>query len=360
MSCLLAPPFPNLPTETLLEIYQRNETELKCAGFENISKNSTPEIVPLSNTLLFNLWGEGSVCPSIFQSSIYSAPSVSGSGTTNNFSPTIYGQVQQEMTNVLYQYFSSNPFVDSTYHSPALQNELLSTCVQIPGICGVSESSQCGGCSRDEIANSFNLLEYCGCYSPPDPQFNDKTVPQCDYLCTNAASSKLRDVTSGGVLQCGQTSCVINNISITGTGNAAGSGGSVSFEQVCSQCSGSDGCKCFIDVSVPNVISNLGLKGEATFTNSCPYSECYTTDVNGQNPVIVDCNQYVNQPVKVPLSTSLLWFLLFLFVLGLFVIYSFKYWGENFRQSSFRIWKPKPIPGNGRGFSSADLFKVSK
>ncbi len=375
MSCLTSAYNPNLldgssaNNKTLDLIYVRNPQELECAGIivktppvfnSQTCQVTTPGTYAADTTANFeSRWSVNSVCPTVYQIGIFAqqcipvgdAPIVR---TGNPFNPVAYSQIQQEMSTALYTFFSNHPFDENPFSSSILQNELMSACVNVPGVCELSESQMCKSCSRQRISGSVNLLEYCGCYAPTDPQFNSTVSPQCDYLCTTAASSKLRDAVNGGVIQCSQTTCIINNVSINSVNSTTAN---ITLDQVCNQCVGSNTCKCFIDVSIPNVISNMGLN-ETTFATQCPFATCYTTDSNGNNPQNVDCASYVagaSKNVEYAVSPEVWWVLIAFFVLCVFVIFSFAYWGQNFKQSSFGLWKSPPLKGDVRNFSSKKL-----
>lgn len=391
MSCLSAPPNPGIISDTLSTeqihfldlVYARNPQELMCSGISVTTPPvynrttctvTTPGVYTASSLSTFEgMWGINSICPTVFQVGIFTQECVpantdiSNKNTIskgNNFNPISYAQIQKEMGNALFNFFSNHPFDENTFSSSVLQNELMSACVDVPGICELSEAPMCKSCSRQRIGESANLIEYCGCYATPDPQFNSSASPQCDYLCTMAASSKLRDVINGNILQCDQTTCIINNVSINSVNSSTGN---ISFEQVCNQCLGSNTCKCFLDVSIPNVISNMGLN-ESNFSVKCPYATCYVTDSNGSNPKNTDCAPYVSKSqVTSPNGTNILtktystispevwWVLIFFLVLCIFVIFSFAYWGKSFRQSSFTIWKSPPLKDEVGRFSSKNL-----
>ncbi len=144
------------------------------------------------------------------------------------------------------------------------QNSLATACNSVPGVCdqalqsfcqGKSTTPGCPNCrgsqgcgescsSREGIASNAGILQFCGCYAPlPDVTQARKVIesnPECDPLCTRQATIHLDDG-SGGLRECTNDVCVIDNITIQAAKSSVSGG--VNFEQICSNC---DPCTCII------------------------------------------------------------------------------------------------------------------
>jgi hypothetical protein len=198
-----------------------------------------------------------------------------------------YANAQSAMSQSFTKYQSVGYKVtgpNSTGYSP-LQNNLLTACSTVPGVCDPFLKSYCSGQTREAIGNDPQLLNWCGCYAPPPDIPGVKISPQCDVLCDIAGTIKLPQVTPEqgfsqlGFAECLDDVCVISDVTV----NAAGSSiTNVNFKQMCSNCRPGVTCKCIID----GVKSFSKIGDPATFKQSCgPDSVCV------QNGKIVACSE---------------------------------------------------------------------
>lgn len=354
MSCILAPPIPSAINGvslegafTMLETLRTTNPQLadlteRCMGIKPVA--TTPVTYATLNYDELRAAWSGDVCPNAFQNFMYP----SGVYTASRFAA-----VQIGMTNAMHIYFSTKPFEPSPYSSPALQSQILEACSSLPGICTNSATFMCQNCTRDNISSSFNTLQLCGCYAPADSNFPNISQA-CDPLCTNSVSSKLRDPINGGVVECNQTVCVINNITI----NAANTSlNGIDFNQVCNQCVNDNAsCQCYIDVSVPDIIAKTGLSGPSLVQN-CPFNQCFVVDNQTQQIKNVPCSNYNKIDTTLPVNKYIWWVLAFIFFLLITVVFSFAYWGSSFRQISFELYTPKKRLDNVAQYSSKNIPK---
>jgi hypothetical protein len=346
MSCVLAPPPPTGETgmdlrgayDLMSNAGVIGQLAQRCSG---LIPDSTDIFTTMPLSELSLLWETGD-CASTLNNFIF----LDGSYSLNRFTATQLG-----MTNAMNIYFSAKPFETSVFRAPEVQSQMLNACSIVPGLCSFAASSMCGSCSREQIASSYETLQLCGCYAPQDPNFGTLTGA-CDPLCTNSASSRLRDPASGSVAECNQTVCVINDVTINAT-NSSLQG--INFSQVCSQCANDNSvCQCFIDVSIPDIISTVGLSGP-TLSQNCPFSQCFT--VNNETGTInnVSCSPYNPINVEYPVSPWLWWILAFLFFVLVTVIFAFAYWGDSFQQIGYQPFEPAKKLANPWRYSSRNL-----
>jgi hypothetical protein len=321
MSCLL-PPIITLDRSSDIE----PSIELvNCAGLKDISTGDF-----LTYGQLEDAW-ENNGCPSLFNNYIFQK---------GKFNKDTFSYSQSLIQNAFYIYFNNKPFEPSIYTAPVLQSQLLDTCQIIPGICALVQNNMCRGCSNDQISSSYNLLSFCGCFTNEDPILPATINRACNNLCTNSISSKDRSNDTGEPIICNQPVCVIDKISLQATNSSLNN---INFGQVCNQCaSNTSGCQCYIDVSVPNIIEEMGLQGP-TLSQNCPFNECFIVDDKTGKVNSVDCSEYNKKDIVIPINNAWYWLLFFLFFIILIGIFSYVFWTKNYHQVSFQLNIEPPI-----------------
>lgn len=321
MSCLIKETynpdvFPSDVSEYLNQnISQYNASEQQqCMGVTGIGPGETLTVI--SNDVWILTWASNSCF---------------------NFLDNVPVNIQKEMMNYVFtRYLSLEDFVTNQYLVPAPQNNMMNVCSAYPGSCSTIETQMCKSCSPTQISSEYGLLRFCGCYAV---SYNDANVtPQCASLCSNNIAIKLAD-SNGNQIECNEAICVIDNVSIQASDTIFNQS---SISQVCNNCEASGGCKCFIDSSIPNLASTLGVEGNNNlFKTYCSDSQCFTITNNVSTEV--SCNTF-NSSLKTPIHISIpayfLWALLIIFVLGIFVILSLYLWGQSFKVNYFKLWKP--------------------
>lgn len=262
----------------------------------------------------------------------------------NYFMDNVPFSVQKQMMNfILSRYYGTQPFSYNLYQVPTAEENILNMCNTFPGSCGPTQQAMCSQCSRNQISDSYQLIRFCGCYAPPSSVTESEVTPECQGLCSNNISIKLTNE-FGEVLRCDQAICVINNVTIQATNTTFNN---TSIVQVCSNCLLSGGCKCFIDLSLPDVAKTIGVSGDNNlFLTYCPDSQCYTVDSSTGDVVEIPCgnfNQQVSNPIQVKVPSYYPWILLGIFVVGIIVVLSLYLWGQAFKTVSWSMWKPKPV-----------------
>lgn len=337
MSCLSTPVQPDLNdlVQGFINEPSITQSQIVCSGYRKDGDN----YIPLTDEELKSVWGAGSTCGNVFSQSFYNSQGV--------YNSNLFQQYQNRMQNVIYRYFSTNPFNPSPYTSSVVEDNILNTCFTVPGICANSESQMCKTCTDDKISTSTNLINFCGCYTVNSQNLN--LSPECSYTCTLDDASKLRNIVTGNVLECNQTVCVINDVTINATNTSLQN---INFNQICNQCIAGQ-CSCFIDVSIPNIISQLGISGP-TFNQKCPSSQCYTVDNKTGAIVQEDCAKYTQIAYVTPIGTGIWWILGVIFILFLFLLFSFWFWGDNWKQVAYSLYTP-PYNPKISGLTSKDF-----
>lgn len=230
-------------------------------------------------------------CTQLFTDIIYTNPN----NNLRTFNPENYERIKGNVEYMLSKYFVNgrNLLLPGQNGWNNFQNTLVNICSDIPGVCTRAQESLCGGCTRAQIANNPDLLRLCGCHAPVlDPKiFTRNVAPQCDPLCNQSTSARLTNPQTGNVLQCNDTVCVIDNVSITATKS---SGSNVSISQICPGCNAETGCTCIVDTSITNMSSSLGLDNPFVFQQYCPpeFSTCIVINSNEGTSDVVPCGNY--------------------------------------------------------------------
>ena len=255
--------------------------------------------VGLEGQAWFNVWNNDA-CYNVLYEQVFTT-STGGVG----FNPEGYLIAQDTMDSVFAKYLMTNKIT-----SPGLegynvfQDTIQSTCTRLPGICDPSLEIYCHNCpdcgSRSDIAADPPTLAFCGCYAPP-PTVDPTILPQCDPLCTRIGTIPLPNG-KGEALQCNNSVCVIDDVSIQAAKSSIGSD-SINFRQVCNTC-GSGPCTCIISgISITATLASIGVT--SNFDQVCgPNSTCLETQPDGTDRV-VDCAEAGPTPPKEAISANL-------------------------------------------------------
>jgi hypothetical protein len=266
---------------------------------------------------------------------------------------------QSYVTRLFINYLGSYDLTDNT-NSPRynlFQNQLINLCLndELPGICGDFLTSYCSSVTREQANNDSVLASLCGCYIPPDPNYLQYTLatpecltaspgcsynctqpssqcvgqPSCDPLCHRNLSSQKSNPETGKLILCGQSICVIDNISINLQGSSIG-GGNINFNTLCPGCLTKQGCTCI--VSGVNISQTLGQAGiTENFNSFCGQnSVCLVEDNQGNILSSGQCPQFearsyfeeqLNIVITSGSSTLLLLSIVFLLLFLVIMIY---------------------------------------
>lgn len=172
-----------------------------------------------------------------------------------------------------------DPNVNYTSGYSSLQENFVELCAaedSIPGICSLTQLKFCNTCTRNSVTNRNATVRLCGCYVQKDDRFD---VPyQCDPLCVQEQISKKAKIQDGVLYpdKCLSDVCVMNDISINSYQSNIKS---ISFTQVCPQCTGERTCICIIDTSIAGLANVIGIADPITFNQYCgSNSVCLVTN----------------------------------------------------------------------------------
>jgi hypothetical protein len=264
-----------------------------------------------SGTELFNYWQDHN-CPAAYAEAINTAPDGSLA-----YNPDEQLAMQMKVVELFNTYFLTNSLTDDVTSTSfnTFQNTLLSLCINptLPGICelflggGTGVSGYCEQFSRAQAINSPTLINFCGCYVPPNQEYLQFTLgssgcqigtgctagctagntgctgqPACDPLCHRAMTSQKVYQPTGNFITCPQNICVIDNVTISATESEVPGG--INFNTVCSGCggaSGGDGCLCIVSgLNVSATMSQIGVG--TNFNEFCGASSvCIVQDAAG-------------------------------------------------------------------------------
>ena len=213
---------------------------------------------------LINIWATTD-CIGAYRNLLNSLPSAANPvGTIIGYNPDQQVVLQGCVDQLFEVFLTTNSLTDnvtSPSYSP-FQETLLDVCVDpsIPGVCSQFLDGFCPA-DRTTVINSPTLTDFCGCYTTPDPDYLFLTNnPACDPLChRNLTSQQLVEPdTTGAIATCPQNICVIDQTVINAQNSTAGEG--INFVNVCSGCTGPNGCLCIISgVSIETTLASIGI-----------------------------------------------------------------------------------------------------
>lgn len=253
---------------------------------------------------LFNVWNLID-CPNTF-SSILNTVNTDMVG----YNPQRLPVLQDAVVELFNSYNTTNSITNnknSAAYNP-FQEKLLDLCIDptLPGICSKYLEGYCGSFTREQVIANPTLINFCGCYTPPDENYMKYTLangaclvgdpdcksgctagspdcfpqPACDPLCHRAMTSQKANPANGNFINCPQNICVIDNVVIN-TVNTQTPGG-VNFFNMCGGCNETSGCLCIISgVSVSQTGGNIGIG--SNINQVCSGSSiCMELDENGK------------------------------------------------------------------------------
>lgn len=256
------------------------------------------------------LWTQSTFCWDYYYNLMFNT------GGRPIYNPDTLKIVQSDFSTLFNNYLNAGYALtqpgDPKYNS--FQEVLLQICNKYPGSCQTFLESWCpANTDATSMSSNTGLTNFCGCYVK-NSSFD--VSQKCQPLCHRVATVKLPDGL-GGIQQCTDNVCVIDNVSITAAQTDSRST-NVSFTQVCRCPAGK--CKCIL--SDPNF---YGLVGNVSFNQVCgDGSVCYTTSSNpNQAPVETTCPTVVEPPttdVAQDFSAWIPWVVMIVIVAIIFLI----------------------------------------
>lgn len=283
---------------------------------------------------LFNYW-ETHNCPAAYEQAINTSPTGSLA-----YNPDQQALIQDKVLNLFTTYLSTNQLTDDVT-SPAFnsfQFTLLELCTNpaLPGICGEFLTVYCdsGICEgqrpqdcREIVANSPTLINFCGCYVAPDPDYLSLTLgstgclvgtgctagcspegpscvgqPACDPLCHRALTSQRAYDPTGALITCPQNICVIDDVTINATQTTVPGG--INFNTICAGCGGADGADgCLCVISGVNISATMAQVGVGiNFNQFCGTGSVCLVEDNAGNIISQGGCTGIN-PINIPVDT---------------------------------------------------------
>jgi hypothetical protein len=163
-----------------------------------------------------------------------------------------------------------------------LNDTLWNICSTIPGVCSNSLKQVCNTVTTQDLTKSPDLQKWCGCYMP-DYEYSKYTdLYQINKECTPSCNRKgiipLVNETGINTLNCRQSTCVIDDVSIQLYKSSTGGDGTpITFSQVCGSCGANATCQCTltgvnfaaVDASIPSInVSQQCNSGTACYYES--------------------------------------------------------------------------------------------
>lgn len=329
MSCLSIPSFdpttfPGTISTYINTLISSTDTYVNEQGYLIswcLGVNWEDNYTPLPDQTLFTTWAQGTC--------------------VNYLDGVPFDMSQQMMSYLLTRYYSTEPFTNNRYLIPTVENNMVNTCINYQGSCMAIETYMCASCSNEQISSSYGLLRYCGCFGTLPT--GSPTSRECAMLCSNGVAIKLAD-TKGIPLECNEAICVIDNVSIQAADTIFNNS---SISEVCTNCTstlGATGCKCFIDVSLPNIAEQLGVSGNNNlFQTYCTDAQCFVISDSGQTTQVscASFNQTLKEEFQIVIPTEIWWLLAIILVLGVIVIMSLYLWGQSFSIKAWKLWAPE-------------------
>ena len=203
----------------------------------------------------------------------------------------------------------NNPILDSTNPNfdPFL-DEIISLCKMYPGACDEVLTERCSTVTRSDLEESEYLTRVCGCFMP-DEQYgslgNLGVKRECEPTCVLQGTIKQGD-RDGRAIECTDTLCIINNVSLNILDNS--STGNISFSQMCKSCgdvNNGGSCRCILDnITLDAVQSKVG---DVNFSEACGSQPlCYqTSDDKTIPPKQIDCTTQAHLNTGGPIADNI-------------------------------------------------------
>lgn len=183
---------------------------------------------------------------------------------------------------------------DINFNGSIRLNEMIwNICHAYPGLCKDSLKQYCTNVTNDVLLRKPDLIPWCGCFMQ-DNQYSKYTDTflinrECTPMCNRPGNVRLTSPDGIKILQCNQSTCVIDDFSINIAYSQIGdSGKGIDFSQICPSCSlindstanGAITCNCLLAGTTMKIIdSNVpSLQVSQQCSNG---SACYTQDEEG-------------------------------------------------------------------------------
>ena len=316
-------------------------------------------------------------CPAAY------AQFINTTGTNLQYNPTALLTAQGRVVELFDTYLSTNTLTDNvtspTYSSFQTTLERLCIDPRLPGICARFLEGYCSDYTHAEAATSPTLINFCGCYVAPDPDYVKYTLgnggclagadtcqggcvagsadcfplPACDPLCHRALTSQKSNPITGNLITCPQNVCVIDNVTIN-TLNSTIPGG-INFNTLCPGCNnlgktGTAGCVCIVGgVNINSTVSEVGLG--VNFNQFCgSTSTCIQLDAEGNQVSVGPCLDINPADVPIIASSYTSYTIIILVIIGLVAVIAICLAAWNNRPSA-----NKPQYVDARSIGSANI-----
>jgi hypothetical protein len=205
-----------------------------------------------SSALSFNLPPDLDYpCLALFYRGMYNKTTIScNPGITPHPSvpPSAEGFVwsQSLFYQIFNKYISQGGRPDGSASMPGVDIEfndtLFSICQAYPGMCASTLKSYCSQYTTKDLIYNLDALKWCGCYLP-DGEYSKyqnryQLNPECTPTCNNLGVVPLPANIGVGRKYCQQTTCIIDDVTITLAQSQVGSTSGIQFNQLCSTCGG--------------------------------------------------------------------------------------------------------------------------
>lgn len=260
-------------------------------------------------------------CPAAYSSALNTGPN--GEYVYNpDQQALVQGCVQQAFSTYQTTYLLTDDITSSRYNNFQITLNSLCTSPSLPGVCTSFLTGYCT-MGRANAIQSTTLINFCGCYVPPDPTTLTYTNnPACDSLCSRIQTSQklVAGDTTGQLATCSENVCVLNDVTINTLGSRVSGG--INFNSSCGGCGGGQGaqsCVCIISGgNIAQTLSSVGIGGN--LNDFCgATSRCIVENADGT--IVSDklCTQAVFTPPPTSVSSWPNLFIVIIFIVILFV-----------------------------------------
>jgi len=275
------------------------QTEKRCSGFLTNEYASDDADTLMTVGELSAFWNTNfRTCVENYNAILYSNPDGSYA-----YNPDNVPRLQDDFYILLDLAFGDNLENFNYTANTDLQRNLLRACQQVPGACDAYLTNHmCRNFDYDELTENPSVVNWCGCYIPPDnadtltssiscaqvtPNGNRGIYP-CYPLCHRIDTVPLFDPNSGDEYACNNNVCVMDNVSLNVINSTIGG---VNINQVCPSCSPTELCECIISSNdLPETFDEMGIS--TSFTQYCGSGVCYVLEPDG-TLTSVTCTDYI-------------------------------------------------------------------
>jgi hypothetical protein len=204
--------------------------------------------------------------------------------------PTADGIIEGRLLvdNLITTYTNSggNIFARPDQVSDTELNDLIwGICSTTPALCVNSLKQLCINITTADLIANPNYQRWCSCYMSPVETAMYQNLFNIPLECTPVCNQKgvIPAVSPDGItlLQCKQSTCVIDNISIdlykSRVGNGSSNDPGIVFSQICGSCGGgSNSGSCHCQLSNLSITAAEASLGGIDLSQQCSNSTCYT------------------------------------------------------------------------------------